>query len=103
MATSASRIISFSVRGPIGRDDLAGLSDRVCALFAVHANCTVDCDVEGVPADAVTIEALARLQLVARRSNCQVRLHNASAELLQLVAVLGLTDVLPEHPHGRPD
>jgi hypothetical protein len=30
-------------------------------------------------------------------------LHNASAELLQLVAVLGLTDVLPEHPHGRPD
>jgi hypothetical protein len=54
------------------------------------------CDVSGVPADAVTVDALARLQLAARRSRCRVRLRNASDELLALVSFMGLADVLPE-------
>ena len=44
----------------------------------------------GVDADAVTVDALARLQLAARRHGCQVRLRNASSELLELVAFMGL-------------
>jgi hypothetical protein len=54
------------------------------------------CDVEGVKADAVTVDALARLQLVARRHQCQVRLRGASPELRELVAFMGLGEVLPE-------
>ena len=55
------------------------------------------CDLgELAEADAATIDALARLQLAARRHACQVRLRNASGELLELVAFLGLEDVLPE-------
>jgi ABC-type transporter Mla MlaB component len=96
MATSASRPIRFAVRGPIERADLPGLSERVCALFEEHANCVVECDVGGVPPDAVTVEALARLQLVAHRNRCQVRLCNASTDLLEVVALMGLTDVLAE-------
>ena len=96
MASYASRTIHFAVRGPIERADLAGLSQRVCALFAENTNCVVECDVDGVPSDAVTVEALARLQLVARRSGCRVTLRNASVELLQLVAVMGLADVVRE-------
>jgi hypothetical protein len=42
------------------------------------------------------VEALARLQLVARRIGCQVRLRGASGELLELVAFMGLSDVLPD-------
>jgi len=46
--------------------------------------------------DAVTVDALARLQLAARGYGCRVRLRNASAELLDLVAFMGLEDVLPD-------
>jgi ABC-type transporter Mla MlaB component len=54
------------------------------------------CDVSGVEPDAVVVDALARLQLGARRTGCRVRLRNASPELLDLVAFMGLQDVLAE-------
>jgi hypothetical protein len=50
----------------------------------------VECDVQGVTPDALTVEALARLQLLARRNGCTIRLRNASAELLEVVAFMGL-------------
>ncbi len=52
------------------------------------------CDVDGVAADAVTVDALARLQLAARRHGCRVELRHASDELRNLVAFMGLQDVL---------
>lgn len=58
------------------------------------ATTVVFCDVTGVPADALTVDALARLWLAARRRQCQVRLRGASPELRELVAFLGLRDVL---------
>ena len=54
----------------------------------------VRCDVTGVEPDAVTVDAVARLQLAARRRGCEVRLHNASDALLELVELMGLTHVL---------
>jgi len=54
----------------------------------------IECDVSGLPADAVTVEALARLQLAARRCGLQVRLLNASGELIDVVALIGLDEVL---------
>jgi ABC-type transporter Mla MlaB component len=90
--------LTLVVRGPIERADLPGLSDRVCALLAGHRGEVVNCGVTGVPADAVTVEALARLQLVARRNGCLVVLCQASDELRELVELMGLTDVLPERP-----
>jgi hypothetical protein len=51
--------------------------------------------VSGIVADAVTVDALARLQLGAQRHGCQVRLCSASPELLELLAFMGLRDVLP--------
>jgi hypothetical protein len=35
------------------------------------------------------------VQLAAHRHGCQVRLRNASDELLELVRFMGLRDVLP--------
>ena len=49
-----------------------------------------------VDPDAVTVDALARLQLAARRLCCRLLLRNASPELLELVAFMGLADVLQE-------
>ncbi|TMF14889.1 MAG: hypothetical protein E6I37_02150 [Chloroflexi bacterium] len=52
-------------------------------------------DVRGVKADARSVDALARLQLAACRCQCQVRLRGASKELRELVAFMGLSEVLP--------
>jgi ABC-type transporter Mla MlaB component len=68
----------------------------VCRLLAATQPEVVRCDVTGVAADAVTVDALARLQLAAQRSGCRVRLRNASADLLDLVDFMGLTDVLAD-------
>ncbi len=96
VAATAPRTIGFAVRGPIARDDLPGLCQRVCALLETSGADVAVCDVSGVEPDAVTVDALARLQLAARRHGCQVRLCRASSELLELVAFMGLRDVLPE-------
>jgi hypothetical protein len=38
---------------------------------------------------------LVRLQLTAHRLGASIRLHNPCAELVDLLALLGLSDVLP--------
>ena len=96
MASPAPQTIAFAVWGPIARDDLPGLCDRVCVLLGGSGASVAFCDVSGVEPDAVTVDALARLQLAARRTGCQVRLRSASDELLELVDFIGLTDVLPD-------
>lgn len=88
--------ITFAITGPITPTDLAGLCDRVCSLLEQAAAAVADCDVRNVPADAVTVNALARLQLAAHRRGCKVRLRDASSELRELVAFMGLEDVLTE-------
>lgn len=98
MAVPAPQTIAFAVRGPIARSDLPGLCDRVCALFGRTNPEIALCDVSSVEPDAVTIDALARLQLAARRCGCQVRLCDASDELLELVSFMGLTQCLPDEP-----
>jgi ABC-type transporter Mla MlaB component len=96
MRAQSASTVSFSVRGPIAPADLSGLCDRICALLGASGAELALCDVSGVEPDAVTVDALARLQLGARRHGCRVRLLNASDELRALVAFMGLTDVLPE-------
>lgn len=90
------RSVAFTIRGPIARADLPGLTERVCVLLRSSASGVALCDVHRVEPDAVTVDALARLQLGARRTGCAVRLLNASPELRELVEFMGLTDVLPD-------
>jgi ABC-type transporter Mla MlaB component len=96
MGVPAPPTVAFAIRGPIARSDLPGLCERVCALLSQTGAGIVLCEVQGVEPDAVTVDALARLQLAARRQGCQVRLRNASDELLELVTFMGLRDVLPD-------
>ncbi len=96
MGVPAPQAFAFAVRGPITCTDLPGLCERVCALLERNGAGLVLCDVAGVEPDAVTVDALARLQLAAQRYGCQVRLRHASEEILELVAFMGLADVLPD-------
>ena len=95
MAAPVPQTVAFAIRGPIERTDLPGLCERVCALLEGGVDVAL-CDVRGVEPDGVTADALARLQLAAGRRGCQVRLRSASTELLDLLAFMGLSDVLPD-------
>lgn len=88
--------ITFAITGPITPTDLPGLCERVCTLLELTGASIAYCDVGGVRPDAVAVDALARLQLAAHRRGCQVRLREASSELRELVAFMGLEDVLVE-------
>jgi anti-anti-sigma regulatory factor len=55
---------------------------------------TIVCHVGGLPADAAVVDALARLQLSARRVGVELRRRDASSELQELLAFVGLGDVL---------
>ena len=96
MTTTGPRAIAFTIHGPIARADLPGLCDRVCALLQEGRPDVAYCEVEGVEPDAVTVDALARLQLAARRQACRVRLRGASDDLRALVDFMGLADVLTD-------
>jgi anti-anti-sigma regulatory factor len=52
-------------------------------------------------ADLATIDALARLQLAARRAGLELRLCSASPELVELIAFVGLDEMLRVEPDGQ--
>jgi hypothetical protein len=64
---------------------------------------TIVCDVSALDPDAVTIDALARLQLSSRRVGCELRLRHASRELQELLAFVGLDEVLGLETGGQPE
>jgi len=53
-------------------------------------------DAAGLDADALTLDLLARLQLLARRSGFRIQLSGSSSELRELIGFAGLDEVLPE-------
>ncbi len=65
---------------------------------------TIVCDVRALAApDVGAIDALARLQLAARRLGLELRLRHASAELLGLVELAGLSEALGVEAAGEPE
>jgi ABC-type transporter Mla MlaB component len=96
MTQAPTSTLAIAIAGPITPADLPGLCHRVCGLLERNRPDVAFCDVSGIDPDAVTVDALARLQLAARRHGCQVRLRRASNELRELVDFMGLRDVLPE-------
>ena len=94
MPAPAPQTVVFAIDGPIARTDLPRLCDQVCALLDRTDADIALCDVTEIESDAVSVDALARLQLAARRRGCQARVRGASSELLDLLAFMGLRDVL---------
>jgi ABC-type transporter Mla MlaB component len=93
---SARDVAVMVVDGPLTRADIPRLCERARALMDRAGVEALICDVGGhIVADAVTVEALARLQLAARRRGCCVSLRGASIDLLGLLSLAGLTDIVP--------
>lgn len=94
MGGNRSGTITFTIHGPLTREDLPGLSERLCAALAATAATGAVCAVEGLAPDALTADVLARLQLAARRLGCTLELRGASPALSELIDFMGLADVL---------
>jgi hypothetical protein len=58
------------------------------------------CDLCGARPTAATVDSLARLALLLRREGSWLVLRRASPELVELIAFMGLTEVLGVEP-GR--
>jgi ABC-type transporter Mla MlaB component len=93
--------VVFAVAGPIARADLPAICGDVAALLEATGADVALCDVGALPADAVAIDALARIQLAARRMGRQVMLRHAADDLRDLLAFVGLTPQLRIEPGGQ--
>jgi ABC-type transporter Mla MlaB component len=83
----------LQVRGPLRRSDLPELYAHTCARLADGGHRVVVVEVSGLSADAVALDALARLALAARRYGCRITLRGASADLWGLIDLTGLRSV----------
>ena len=85
-----------AIRGRIRPKDVTRLCDDVCNRLQASRATRIVCDLtEAAASDAVAVDALARLQLGARRQGRNVELRNASPDLIDLVKLMGLEEALP--------
>lgn len=88
--------ITFLVSGRIERSGIAELCARVRALVTCDGPGLLLCDVGTITdPDAATVEALARIRLIAKRLGWELRLAHECRELRELLELMGLSDVLP--------
>lgn len=95
MAALSPRTQTLSIGGPLEPGDLPELLERSRALLAASHVELLVCAVGELTADLLSVEALARIALVARRGGCRVVLAGAAPQLRALVGLLGLAEVLP--------
>lgn len=97
-----SSVIVVVFDGPVERAGIPALSARVLERLDDAPPGRVVFDVGAVTLpDAATVEALARLRLVARRRGLDICLSRASPRLVELLALTGLLGVLPVDDGSR--
>lgn len=82
--------------GPVvNRPDIPRLCKRLTNSLQDSNTNSIMCDVGALAdPDAVAVDALARLQLTAKRCGGEVRLSGACQELRRLLALMGMQDVV---------
>lgn len=86
-----ARIHSIDLHGPDADAWLSALCERIRAILDRDPGARVDCDLAPLGrADLETVNALARLQLTARRGGSHISVRHAPEGLSDLLALLGL-------------
>ena len=101
MTLPPPNVIIVAIDGPVVAGDLPGLCERIRGLLEDSGADVALCELRAVAADAVAIDALARLQLTARRLGRRVRLRHVSRELQELLEFAGLACVLGVEPRRQ--
>jgi hypothetical protein len=84
----------LSLGGPLARSDLPALCERGRTLLDESGADVLVCDAGAlVETDAVALEAIARLQLTARRLGSRICVRNAAVELQELLRFTGLAEI----------
>lgn len=88
--------VTLVVSGRVTRAGVARLCADLEAILATSDVAVVDCDVGGiVQPDLVSVEAIARLSLVARRlGGRRLRLRRTPPEIQLLLDLVGLDEVI---------
>lgn len=90
------RSIILDLRESVARAAVPGLCERLRLLLATGDVDLVTLEVGALSdPDAVAVDALARLQLTARRLGGSIRLRHARAKLRDLLDLTGLSAELP--------
>jgi ABC-type transporter Mla MlaB component len=93
---SGPKSVVLYMCSPVSRDTIAGLCRRVQEMLGIRGVHLVTCEVGTLTdPDPVAVDALARMQLTARRAGGSIRLRHARARLRDLLAVIGLGEALP--------
>jgi ABC-type transporter Mla MlaB component len=96
------RSVVLVIDGPLGAPAVAGLCAQVRSVVRSGVE-VVTCDVGRITdPDAGAVDAVARLQLTARRHGGSVRLRRASRDLRRLLDLAGLRHVIPSVPNPPP-
>jgi ABC-type transporter Mla MlaB component len=101
MPSARPTTVVVAVAGPMARADLPAICGEVVALLEATGADVALCDVGALPADAAAVDALARIQLAARRAGRQVVLCRVADDLRDLLAFVGLGGVLRIEPGGQ--
>jgi hypothetical protein len=93
---SAASVV-WIIDSAISQADIPQLCARLADLLARYGEGTVViCDVGGIAEpSAVTVEALARLRLTARRLGADIHVRGAHDRLRQILAFTGLGEIIP--------
>jgi anti-anti-sigma regulatory factor len=95
-------MLEVVVSSPLTRAGIATLCELTRALVEASDAYLVVVDLgDLVDPDAVAVDAVARLQLTARRLGKRMRFRHACRQVHELVAMMGLGDVLHLDPGSR--
>jgi hypothetical protein len=93
MAPARPNRALFAIPRALTRVEVPGLVQRAAIALVVTGAGRLVCDARRASPNAVTVDALARVGLAARRAGAVLELR-ASAELCALLELCGLGDVL---------
>lgn len=82
------------------RSDAASQASTALVELVDGTECIAVWPLSGVRRDLAVVDALARLQIGARRLGWSIRVRNADDDLRALLEFVGLAEVLPLEP-GR--
>jgi len=95
----SARTIVVAIGGHIERDDVIALCDRILAVLETSDASTLICEVGClVKPNAAVVDLLARLRVVTRRLDREMRVTNPSTYLRELLELCGLSDVVSSSP-----
>jgi uncharacterized protein related to proFAR isomerase len=96
--TAGPRSVVVRLHGAVGPDARSAVCAQVRRLLARGDVDVITCDVSSVRPELGAVDALARLQLTARRLGGGIRLRAAPEDVAGLIRLVGVDAVLPVAP-----